>query len=170
MTAVGAIDHVAIATEDMNAAARLFCGALGGSFLRGGDNDETGIRLLHVRFPQFKVELMQPVRSDSLLRSYLDQHGEGFHHMTFLVDDLTVTTQRLGDAGLPVVGADLASPRWQEAFIHPRATFGALLQFVSTTLDWSGPEPGLQLQDVLDGNVVWCDYVPCLRNRTNRAD
>ena len=45
----------------------------------------------------------------------------------------------------------------------PAATFGALLQFVSSKLEWGVPDGGISLSDVLAGSVVWRDYVACLR-------
>ncbi|MDT7709055.1 MAG: methylmalonyl-CoA/ethylmalonyl-CoA epimerase [Pseudonocardiales bacterium] len=52
------IDHVAIPLPDMADAAGLLVNVLGGVFIKGGDNDETGIRLAHVGFLGLRTELM----------------------------------------------------------------------------------------------------------------
>ena len=67
-------------------------------------------------------------------------------------------------AGLRTTGTDDASEVWQETFLRPRDTFGALLQFVKTTRDWNTPTRDVALEDVLAGRVVWREYVPCLRD------
>lgn len=61
------VDHVAIALADVAVAVPLFVQALGGQFVSGGDNEVTGIRLVHLVFPGLKLELLQPLRDDTLL-------------------------------------------------------------------------------------------------------
>lgn len=164
MTTIRKVDHVAIALPSIADAVGLFGEALGGEFLAGGDNDETGIRLVHLRLPGFKLELMQPLRHDSFLQRHLDHRGPGFHHMTFFVDDLRTTVTDLDAQGFPTTGADFSAAAWKEAFLSPRAAFGALLQFVQTTRSWAERDPAITLDDVLAGRVVWRDYIPCLRD------
>lgn len=158
------VDHVGIAVHDMAEAARVFQDALGGQFLTGGDNEATGVRLAHFGFPGFKVELMQPLRADSLLAESIRRRGAGFHHLTFMVDDVTDTVQHLHSQDLPTTGTDVSSANWSETFIRPAATSGALLQFVSSGLRWDLPSTTFSLEEVLAGDVVWRDYVACLRS------
>jgi methylmalonyl-CoA/ethylmalonyl-CoA epimerase len=157
---------VAIAVESIEAAISLFGDAFGGEFLSGGDNDETGIRLVHLRLPGLKLELLQPLRVDSFLHRHLQDRGPGFHHLTFFVDDLAMTVTGLDSRGFRMTGADFSSSLWQEAFMSPQSSFGALLQFVETTLRWDVRPPNCTLDDVLAGRVVWRDYRPCLRGET----
>ena len=164
MTTIRKVDHVAIALPSIAEAVPLFCAALGGEFLAGGDNDDTGIRLVHLRLPGFKLELMQPLRADSALQRHLNRRGPGFHHMTFFVDDLRTTVADLEGTGFPTVEADFSAAVWKEAFVSPRAAFGALLQFVETTRTWDERAAGITLDDVLSGGVVWRDHIPCLRD------
>lgn len=157
------LDHVAIATEDLAPAVRLFVDVLGGSMLSGGDNDETGTRLMQVRCGGFKVELMQPLRADSGLADHLVKRGEGFHHMTFMVDDVPETVSSLTELGYGTVGTDLSSDDWAETFLSPRESFGALIQFCSTTLRFDVEATAYDVEDVLAGRVVWRERVACLR-------
>jgi methylmalonyl-CoA/ethylmalonyl-CoA epimerase len=157
------VDHVAVSVPDLAEGARLFQDTLGGRFVTGGDNDDTGIRLVHFAFAGFKVELLQPLRDDSLLARTIRRKGTGFHHLTFVVDDVPATETVLERGGYPTTGTDVGNPKWCETFVRPTASFGALLQFASSTLDqdWSAEEFGLA--DVLAGRVVWHDTVACLR-------
>lgn len=161
---IGKVDHIAIAVTDMAQAGWLFHDVLGGQFLTGGDNDTTGIRLAHFGFPGFKIELMQPLRSDSMLAESIRRRGTGFHHLTFMVGNVSTTVDYLNAQGLPTTGTDLSSANWSETFLRPAATFGALLQFVSSELRWDVPNEGFTFDDVLAGNVVWKDYIACVRS------
>lgn len=169
MAGIQKVDHVALALPSIADAIPLFCEVLGGQFLSGGDNDEAGIRLVHLLLPGFKLELMQPLRPDSFLQRHLDERGPGFHHMTFFVDDLRSTMTTLAGAGFATTGADFSAQAWKEVFLSPRSSFGTLLQFVETTRKWDEPHLGLSLNDVLEGRVVWREFVPCLRDHVAPA-
>lgn len=159
------LDHVAIAVPDLRAAVRLFCDVLGGEFVVGGEDTALGIRTIQLRFAAgSKVELMTPVRADSYLQGYLDRHGPGFHHVALFVDDLTAAVARLQDEGYEVVGIELGRPDWNEAFLRPRSAFGTLVQLVETTVDWADFQTDLTLEQVLDGDVVWAQSTPVLRD------
>jgi methylmalonyl-CoA epimerase len=157
------VDHVAILLEDMAAAMPLFRDALGGRFLSGGDNDDTGVRLMHLMLPGFKLELMQPLRADSLVSRSLETRGPGFHHMTFFVDDVLATVDALEGDGFRTTGTATVSANWSETFLRPGDSFGALLQFVKTEREWDVRTRDFGVEDVLAGRVVWRDFVACLR-------
>ncbi|MCK5892616.1 VOC family protein [Aeromicrobium sp.] len=157
------VDHVAIAVRDLAAAAHLFVDVLGATLMYGGDNDATGVRILKLALADFRVELMQPISDDSRLARDLDRRGEGFHHVTLMVDDVARTVSDLAAAGLTTVGTDLASPRWSETFLSPRDTFGALVQVASASDDFGARVDEYTLDDVLAGRVAWVDKVACLR-------
>jgi methylmalonyl-CoA/ethylmalonyl-CoA epimerase len=158
------LDHVGIATTDMAQAAAFFAGVLGATLLAGGDNDSTGIRLMQFSCGGFKIELMQSIRDDSILASRLANRGPGFHHMTFMVDDLVQTISDLETAGIETLGTNLASVNWRESFLPPQLTSGALVQLVDSARRWDVPATSYSIDDVLDGRVVWRDYVDCLRS------
>jgi methylmalonyl-CoA/ethylmalonyl-CoA epimerase len=157
------LDHVGIATLDMAAMAELLTGVFGASLISGGDNDTTGIRLMQLHCGGFKLELMQPLRDDSILATRLGKNGPGFHHMTFIVDDVEKTVDDLDAAGIKTLGTNLASANWRETFLPPQLTSGALLQLVDSARRWDVPTAAYSVEDVLHGRVVWKDYVDCLR-------
>lgn len=157
------LDHVAVATENMEPAVRLFLDVLGGRLLSGGDNDETGVRLMQVACGGFKVELMQPLRTDSTLARHLLKRGEGLHHLTFMVDDVASTVSSLEELGYETVGTDSSSADWAETFLSPRQSFGSLIQFCATSLRFDVETQTYDVDDVLSGRVVWRNRVACLR-------
>ncbi len=164
MTDVRRFDHVAVAVLDIEKALELYAGALGARFVLGGDNDETGNRIVHLALGGFKLELMQPLRPDSALAAAIERRGEGFHHVTMVVGDLTETISTLEDAGVALVGTDLTNPAWEETFVRPAHASGTLVQLVTTDRDWSRPVDGIGIDDVLAGKVAFRDAWPCWRD------
>jgi 4-hydroxyphenylpyruvate dioxygenase-like putative hemolysin len=55
-----------------------------------------------------QLELCQPVEGDSIYRDFLMEHGEGLHHLNFLVDDVDETAEILAKEGFP----SIQSGRW----------------------------------------------------------
>lgn len=160
------VDHVAIAVPDLAAVTPLYVDALGATFIGGGQNPINGLRIVHLQLPGLKLELLAPFRPDSLISAGLAERGPGLHHITFLVDDLPATIDAWSEAGVRAVGTNLSSPHWQETFLRPQDTGGALLQFVATTRDWTTPTTEYTLADVLAGRVEYRDHVPCVRGTT----
>ena len=152
----GSIDHVAIATHDLERAGRFFGDVLGATFIAGGDDERLGIRTAQFRLePGFKVEIMQPLDEESYLHAFIEKHGEGFHHMTTFFDDLEALIPRLEAAGFDTVDPDFSDPTWYEVFVRPRSGFGALLQLTQTSVDWQVPHTHITFADVAAGRVRW---------------
>ena len=136
------LDHVAIATTDIEAALGTLVGDLGGTIFSGGDG--YGFRWVQVRVGEgvegMTVELLvewQPEENDFLAR-FLAKHGPGQHHLTFKVSDLAATLERVRTAGFQPVGVDLRNPNWKEAFLQPREAHGTVVQLAQVHPDHPG--------------------------------
>lgn len=164
MIDVRSIDHVAIAVRSMPDAVRLFHEVFGGEYIAGGDDVTLCIRTIQFKFPPgVKVELMTPTHPDSYLQGFLDEHGEGFHHLTIFVADLVEAIDELQRNGYELVDTNFRSARWRETFVRPKSGFGTLLQVVDTNRRWDVPQAEISLESVLAGDVVWLDDLPTMR-------
>lgn len=124
------LDHVAVAVHSIRDALRLYCDALGGEYLMGGESDSW--RWLQVRFPNGgKVELLEPL-GEGFLSRFLEKRGEGLHHVTFKTDDLERAIEHVRSLGYELVDVDLEGEHWKEAFLRPSGAHGTLVQ-----LAWS---------------------------------
>ena len=156
-------DHIAVAVRDLGAASRLFIDLLGGELIAGGDDDSIGIRTMQVKFPPgVKVELLTPLDETSYLQGYLDKHGEGFHHMTCMVDDIDDAVSRLEAAGIRTVDTRTGTNVWDETYIRPSSAFGTLVQLAESPLVWTEPimPEAATAADVLAGRISWNEARP----------
>jgi len=73
------------------------------------------------RVGNVQLELVQPVEGDSIYRDFLLEHGEGLHHINFLVDDVDEMAAKLTEAGFPSIqGAHYGSSEYRNGFsYHP---------------------------------------------------
>jgi methylmalonyl-CoA/ethylmalonyl-CoA epimerase len=132
---VEALDHTAIAVRDIQAALPLYRDLLGGVPSGYERISSKGFMWMTLRYPNgSQVELLAPAGEGGFLHTFLAKHGEGVHHLTFIVGDVRYAVERARAAGLRVVDEDYREPRWQEAFISPRSAFGTIVQLAQTNL------------------------------------
>ena len=61
-----------------------------------------------------QLELVQPVDGDSIYQDWLDAHGEGLHHLNFLVDDVDEAEAILAREGFPSIQSGKFGPKEQK--------------------------------------------------------
>lgn len=127
------LDHVAIAVHRIRDALPLYRDLLAGEYHQGGTEKAGGFRWAQFTFPEGgKLELLEPVGEDSFLHEFLETHGEGVHHITYLVRDIEELVDRLRANGYRVVNENYQYPEWKEAFISPRSANGTVVQLAET--------------------------------------
>ena len=108
---------------------------------------------LTLRYPNgSQVELLESIGADGFLHRFLERHGEGAHHMTFIVGDLRQAVERARAAGLRVMDEDYRDPRWQEAFISPSSAFGTIVQLAQTSMNEAERERHWSVADMPVGD------------------
>ena len=148
-------DHMGIAVNSIVDAIPLYRDVFGGTLITGGDDYYLGLRTIQYKLSNLKIELLEPLSQESYLAKYLEQHGEGFHHMTLFVDDVSLTLKDLNSHGFETVDTDLKSPTWRETFVRPKSGFGCLIQVVDSSLSWSDPHPTMTVNQILNGEWRW---------------
>jgi len=78
---------------------------------RGKPARNYGVRVAMARLAGAVLELIQPVHGHSMYQEFLDQHGEGIHHVGLMVDDYKKALANFQRNGFeptvdgPIVGA-----------------------------------------------------------------
>ena len=52
---------------------------------------------------EVELELVQPVAGENIYRDFIEQQGEGIHHVQFVVEDIDKTTELMNKAGFPTL-------------------------------------------------------------------
>ena len=140
MTAV--LDHLAIGTRTLTDGWDLFGGVLGGRWAYGGDSP--GFWWGQLNFGAGpKIELLTPTGGPdaAFLERFLAARGAGPHHFNFIVDYIGEALARIRAVGIEPIGINLADPYWKEAFLHPRAAHGIVIQVAQQTGSPRSPAP-----------------------------
>jgi methylmalonyl-CoA epimerase len=128
------LDHIGIATDDVNAVIDCFDDLLGIRPYKAEDVPLQDVRTHFLDTTIGKLELLESLDDGSPVQTYLEQWGEGVHHVAFEVNDLEGTMDRLDDAGFTLVN-ETPQPGADDkrvAFVHPRETHGVLVEFCET--------------------------------------
>jgi len=128
-------DHIGLATRDLFAPMRFFCGVLGGRPYAGGPS--AGFlgaqwEFLHGE----RLEAITPAGPPGgFLHRFLQKSGPGVHHVTFKVPDIHSAAAAAEKSGYDVVALDDSNPGWKEAFLHPKQALGIVVQFAESHPD-----------------------------------
>jgi methylmalonyl-CoA/ethylmalonyl-CoA epimerase len=132
MPKISAIDHIAIATTNLDASLKLFADALGIACDHVEDLPARGIRVAMLPVGGTRIELVAPLHDQSEVSAFLAKRGGGIHHIALTTNDVD------GDiAGLKASGIEIAQEPGpgahgcRVAFVHPKATGGVLLELTS---------------------------------------
>jgi methylmalonyl-CoA/ethylmalonyl-CoA epimerase len=126
------IDHVGVATEDLDAAIALYEGSLGMPVAHRETVESQGVEAVLLDVGEGHVELLRPLRPDTPVGKYLASKGPGLHHVAYAVSDIEQTLAKLVDEGVKLIDEE---PRQgirgsRVAFLHPKATGGVLTEIV----------------------------------------
>ena len=124
------IAHLGIAVKDLDPA-KLLYGKNLGLELKGEEVVEAQkVKVSFIKVGESFLELLLPTAPDSAVAKFLETKGEGFHHLALEVEDIEAALAELKAAGVRLIdekpreGAHGA----RIAFIHPKATFGLLVE------------------------------------------
>lgn len=112
----GQVFQIAFVVHDLDAALGRYTRVLGGApwriftfsaaihheaVYRGGPTDFSVQLALNGTSPQY--ELIEPERGPGIHRDWLDEHGEGFHHVGVIVDSVDATVAHMAAAGYDAI-------------------------------------------------------------------
>lgn len=126
------IDHVAIAVNDLEAAIEYYEQAFGATVVHREVVERDGVDEALLQVAESYIQLLTGVRDDSPVTKYLAKKGEGLHHVGYRVDDCAAALESMVAAGAtPIDEAPRSGSRGTTvAFIHPKGSFGTLIELV----------------------------------------
>ena len=131
------LDHVALATRRHRAAPSTSSSASSAGRCFSGGNG-VGFRPCRCAgrcHGGMNVELLEPwdVEAQRLPRAVPRPPRAGPHHLTFKVDDLAATLERVAAAGFTPVNVDLSRPALEGGVPHPREAHGTVVQLAEAS-------------------------------------
>ncbi len=126
------IAHLGIAVKDLEPPKELYTKKLHLEFTGEEVVETQKVRVSFIKVGETNLELLFPTAADSPVAKFLETRGEGFHHIALEVEDIDAAVAELQAAGVRLIDE---KPREgahhsRVAFIHPKSTFGLLVELV----------------------------------------
>lgn len=130
--AIGRLNHVALATADVEQAAAFYRDVLGAEVSEPKPLPEHGVTTVFVRLPNTALELLEPLGEDSPVGGFLKRAtAGGMHHVCLEVDDILAARDRLREQGVRILGdgePSIGAHGLPVLFLHPKDCFGVLIE------------------------------------------
>jgi methylmalonyl-CoA/ethylmalonyl-CoA epimerase len=126
------IDHVAIAVRDLEAAIDYYQRAFGATVDHREVVERDGVEEALLKVAESYIQLLTPTRDDSPVAKALEKRGEGLHHIGYRVADCKSALAAMVAAGATAIDKEPrpGSRGTTVAFIHPKGSFGTLIELV----------------------------------------
>ena len=126
------IDHIGVAVKSIAEALKLYEGTIGLKVTGYEDVTDQGVRVAMIPTGDSRIELLEPLHSESPVEKFMAKRGEGIHHIAICVDNIEEALERFKATGARLIDAvpRRGAHNTKIAFIHPSSTHGVLLELV----------------------------------------
>ncbi len=126
------IDHIAIAVKDLEAAIAYYQNAFGATVDHREVVESDGVEEALLKVAESYIQLLTPTRPDSPVAKAIEKRGEGLHHIGYRVNNCAEALVAMIAAGATAIDK---APRpgsrgTTVAFMHPKGSFGTLIELV----------------------------------------
>lgn len=132
------IDHVAIAVNDLDEAIKNYQKIFDTNNIEVEVVGNEKVRVAMINLEDTRIELMEPTEENSTIAKYLEQHGEGIHHIAITADNIEEDVTRASVNGMKILGQLRTGSYGRKiTFIHPKSLNGVLLELCEAAPDKS---------------------------------
>ncbi len=123
------IDHLGIAVKSLEAAKKMY-ESLGMLVLPEEEVAAEKVRAAMVPLGESRIELLEATSEESPIARFIAKRGEGLHHVSLRVDDLSAAVEKLKKNGVRLISDEIkiGAGGHLYVFIHPSSTGGVLLE------------------------------------------
>jgi methylmalonyl-CoA/ethylmalonyl-CoA epimerase len=124
------IAHIGVGVKDADQTKKLYQDMLS---LPVAHEERLGeLKIAFVPVGQTNVELVQSTDPNGVMNKFIEKKGEGIHHIAFEVEDIDQAIEELKAKGVPLIDqqARPGAHNTRVAFLHPKATYGVLIELV----------------------------------------
>jgi methylmalonyl-CoA/ethylmalonyl-CoA epimerase len=129
---IGRLNHVAIATRNIAAAAKVYRETLGATVSDPVPQPDHGVTTVFVELPNTKIELLEPLGENSPIAKFLEKNPSGgMHHVCYEVDDIYAARDQMKKQGATITGTGeprIGAHGKPVIFLHPKDFVGTLVE------------------------------------------
>ncbi len=122
------LNHIGVAVRDIEKTKDFLKKNFEAEILHEMVSEGQGFRSTLVSLGELKFELMAPIETGGIVAEFINQRGEGIHHLSFQVEDLQSTASFFEQEGLKSIKVPSEIPGIKAIFLHPKSFFGILVE------------------------------------------
>jgi methylmalonyl-CoA/ethylmalonyl-CoA epimerase len=124
------VDHIAIAVNNVDEALKNYQKILKVDHLEIEEVPNEKVKVAMLMLEDTRIELMEPTAPDSPISKFLQDRGEGIHHIAITADSIVEDVERAKSQGMRMLG-ELRTGSYGRriTFIHPKSLNGVLTEF-----------------------------------------
>ena len=127
---IAGLKHVGIAVRSIDETLQVFEKTLGLKHEKTVTLDERKLKIALLELGNAKIELLEPMDEEGAIAKFLQNRGEGIHHIAFQVTEIENLLAQLKKQGFMLIDE---KPRkgaegGKIAFIHPKSTKNVLIE------------------------------------------
>ena len=125
------IEHIGIAVKSLEESIPYYENILGLSCYAIEEVPEQRVKTAFFMIGQTKIELLESTDPEGPVGKFIENKGEGIHHIAYAVENLESVLEETSAKGIRLI--DKTPRKGAEgmdiAFLHPKSTFGVLTEF-----------------------------------------
>jgi methylmalonyl-CoA/ethylmalonyl-CoA epimerase len=124
------IDHLGIAVNSIESALKFYSEILGLKLEGEEVIADQKVKTAFLPIGDTEVELLESIAPDGPVAKFIENKGEGLHHIAFKVDGLDTVLRELGKKGVRLIDSTprIGAGNKRIAFLHPKDAFGVLVE------------------------------------------
>ncbi|MGQ9644154.1 MAG: methylmalonyl-CoA epimerase [Ignavibacterium sp.] len=125
------IEHIGIAVKNLHEAIKFYEEVLGLKCYAVEEVADQKVKTAFFMVGQTKIELLESTSPDGPIGRFIENKGEGIHHIAFAVTGLEEKLNDVKSKGVRLVDEHprKGAEGLNIAFLHPKSTFGVLTEF-----------------------------------------
>ncbi|MDR2882861.1 MAG: methylmalonyl-CoA epimerase [Alistipes sp.] len=124
------IEHLGIAVKSLDEAIPYYENVLGMTCYNIEEVTDQKVRTAFFKVGDTKIELLEPTSPESTIAKFIENRGEGIHHIAYAVKEIENALAEVEEKGVRLIDK---TPRagaegMTIAFLHPKSTQGVLTE------------------------------------------
>ncbi len=118
------IEHIGIAVRSIEEQLPYYEEVLGLKCYNIETVEDQKVKTAFFKVGQTKIELLEPTSEDSTIAKFIENRGEGVHHIAFATNDISKALTKAEEKGVALIDkkARKGAEGLNIAFLHPKST------------------------------------------------
>lgn len=124
------ISHIGIAVTSLDEQIPYYRDILGLKFAGMEVVEDQKVKVAFFEVGDTRIELLEATDEESPIAKFIENKGQGVHHMAYQVNDCQMAINKMDGAGMRLIDKEprVGAGGHSIAFLHPKSTFGILTE------------------------------------------